>query len=78
MESKYQHKVIKRLEGEGWYVIKLISTNKPGIPDLIAIKPNEVKLIEIKGRKTPVSKLQEYRIKELNDHGITAYIEREI
>ena len=78
MESKYQRKVIMRLEKEGWYVIKLISTNKPGIPDLIAIKPNEVKLIEIKGKKTPVSELQEYRIKELNDHGITAYIEREI
>lgn len=76
-ESKYQSKVIKRLESEGFYVLKLIRTNKSGIPDLIALKPNEVRFIEVKGTKTPVSKLQEYRIKELTKFGFNATIDRD-
>lgn len=75
-ESKYQNKLIKSLEKEGYYVIKLIKTNKTGIPDLIALKPNEVKFIEVKGKKTPVSEIQKYRLKELKNHGFNAYIKR--
>lgn len=76
-ESQYQKKLIKELEAEGYYVLKLISTNKAGIPDLVALKPNDVKFIEVKGAKTPVSKLQEYRIKELKKLGFNATIDRE-
>ena len=76
-ESQYQNKLIKELEAEGYYVLKLISTNKAGIPDLLALKPDDVKFIEVKGAKTPVSKLQEYRIKELKKLGFNATIERE-
>ena len=76
-ESQYQKKLIKELEAEGYYVLKLISTNKAGIPDLVALKPDDVKFIEVKGAKTPVSKLQEYRIKELKKLGFNATIERE-
>ena len=36
-EQQIQSKRIKELEAEGYYVIKLIKTNKNGIPDLIAI-----------------------------------------
>jgi len=35
-EQRIQGKRIKQLESEGYYVIKLIKTNKNGIPDLIA------------------------------------------
>jgi Holliday junction resolvase len=76
-EAKYQSKLIKKYEAEGYYVLKLISTNKAGIPDLLALKPDDVKFIEVKGSKTPVSKLQEYRIKELKNLGFDATIERE-
>ena len=38
-EAKYQSKLIKKYEAEGYYVIKLISTNKAGIPDIVALKP---------------------------------------
>ena len=80
-ESTFQRKVIKRLESEGYYVLKLIKTNKNGICDILAIKSKgelcEVKFIEVKGAKTPVSELQEFRIKELNSYGIPATIERE-
>ena len=36
-EQKIQAKLIKQLESDGYYVVKLSVTNKPGIPDLIAI-----------------------------------------
>ena len=46
-------------------------TNKNGIPDLLAIpKDSDVLFVEVKGKKGKVSKLQEYRIKELKDHGV--------
>ena len=34
-EQQIQYKRIKELEAEGYYVIKLIKTNKNGIPALI-------------------------------------------
>ena len=76
-EAKYQSKLIKQYEAEGYYVLKLISTNKAGIPDIVALKPDDVKFIEVKGKLTKVSPLQEYRIKELKKLGFDAKIERE-
>ena len=76
-EAKYQSKLIKKYEAEGYYVLKLISTNKAGIPDLLALKPDDVKFIEVKGKLTKVSPLQNYRIRELKNLGFDATIERE-
>ena len=76
-EASYQKKLIKELEAEGYYVLKLIKTNKNGIPDLVALKPNDVKFIEVKGRLTKVSELQKYIIKELKKLGFNATINRE-
>ncbi len=68
-EKKLQTLRIKELESEGYYVIKLIKTNKNGIPDLIAIKSNEVLFVEVKRKNGILSELQKYRLKELNEHG---------
>lgn len=77
-ESTHQAKLIKNLEKEGFFVIKLMRTNVNGIPDLLALKSGETPLfIEAKGERTPVKKLQEYRIKELQSHGFKAIIHRE-
>jgi hypothetical protein len=74
-EQKIQTKLIKELEAKGYYVIKLIKTNKNGIPDLVAIPSNsDVEFYEVKGQKGKVSKLQEYRLKELIAHGIKVEI----
>jgi len=74
-EQQIQTKRIKQLEAEGYYVIKLINTNKNGIPDLIAIPPNaDVLFIEVKRPDGKLSKLQEFRIKELNEHGLKTEI----
>ena len=76
-EQQIQSKRIKQLEEEGYYVIKLVKTNKNGIPDLVAIPKNtEVLFSEVKTPKGKVSKLQEYRLKELKDHGCRTEIYR--
>jgi Holliday junction resolvase len=76
-EQQIQAKRIKELEAQGYYVIKLIKTNKNGIPDLIAIPPNTgVLFSEVKRPDGKLSKLQEFRIKELNKHGIRTEIFR--
>ena len=70
-EQQIQSKRIKQLEAEGYYVLKLIKTNKNGIPDLIAIpRDSGVLFSEIKTPKGRLSRLQEYRLKELSEHGI--------
>jgi Holliday junction resolvase len=76
-EQQIQSKKIKELEDEGYYVIKLIKTNKNGIPDVLALHKNlGVKFLEIKTPKGKVSKLQEYRIEELKEYGFTTEIFR--
>jgi len=70
-EQQIQSKRIKELEAQGYYVIKLIRTNKNGIPDLLAIPPNSnVLFSEVKQPGKEPSELQKYRMKELNNHGI--------
>ena len=76
-EQQIQSKRIKELEAQGYYVIKLVKTNKNGIPYLIAIPPNSnVLFSEIKRPQGKVSKLQEYRLKELDDYGFNTEIYR--
>ena len=75
-EKLYQAKIIKKLENRGWYVVKLIQTNKNGIPDLLAIKYGKAIFIEVKAKNGKKSKLQEYRHQELklnNIHVWTLY-----
>ena len=52
-----------------------IRDSKKGIPDLIAIPPNcNVLFSEVKTPKGKVSRLQEYRLKELEDYGFKTEI----
>lgn len=76
-EQQIQTKKIKELEKQGYYVIKLISTNKNGIPDLIAIPPgSDVLFVEVKAPNGKLSKLQEFRIKELESYQIKTEIHK--
>lgn len=74
-EQQIQSKRIKELEAEGYYVLKLIKTNKNGIPDLLAI-PRDCKVLfsEIKKPNGKVSALQKYRLKELQEYGYNTEI----
>ena len=77
-EQQKQAKKIKQLETDGYYVIKLTKTNKNGIPDLVALKSNHpVLFVEVKNKKGKLSKLQEYRIKELKNYGFTVEVYRD-
>ena len=74
-ESQIQSKKIKELEAQGYYVIKLIKTNKNGIPDIVAIPKNsDVLFFEVKGPTGKLSPLQEFRLKELTEHGVKAEV----
>jgi len=74
-ESQIQSKKIKELEAQGYYVIKLIKTNKNGIPDIIAIpKDSDVEFYEVKGPTGKLSPLQDWRLKELKEHGVKAEV----
>lgn len=76
-EQQIQSKRIKELESNGYYVIKLVKTNKNGIPDLIAIpRGSDVLFSEVKTPSGKLSKLQEYRIKELQEHGLKTEVYR--
>lgn len=74
-EQQIQKKIIDKYESDGWFVLKLIKTNKNGIPDLICLKSNEKPLfIEVKSEKGKVSPLQEYRLNELKEYGFNAIV----
>jgi len=69
LEKNIQTKIIKKLELQGYFVIKLISTNKNGIADIIALKDGKVIFIEVKQPNGVLSELQKLRIKQLQDLG---------
>ena len=76
-EHQIQSKRIKELEEQGYYVLKLIKTNKNGIPDVLAIYPDAAVIFsEIKTKTGKLSKLQEYRLKELSTFGFKTEVYR--
>lgn len=75
---KMTDKIRKHWESKGYYVINLINTNKNGIPDYVALKDEEPPVfIESKEKKDKLSKLQEYRIKELKKHNFKVFVNDE-
>ena len=55
-------------------MIKLIMCNKAGLPDIVLLKPDEVKFIEVKGPKGRLSEVQKYRIDELKEKGFDVQV----
>jgi Holliday junction resolvase len=76
-EQQIQSKRIKQLESEGYYVIKIIKANKNGLPDILALHPDKgVLFSEVKTPTGRLSKLQEFRLKELQEHGFRTEVFR--
>lgn len=77
-ESFIQARVINALEMNGDYVIRMRSTNKDGIPDLLVIPKDKEKrpyFIEVKANYGKVRPMQHFRAKELKKYDIeTKYI----
>lgn len=69
LESARQTQIKKKMEDDGWIVIKLIKTSMNGICDLMCLKEGEVKFIEVKQPKGVLSEIQKYRIDQLKEIG---------
>lgn len=70
MASKFQTKIIKQYESQGFLVINLISTSKNGIADLLCLKDGCKPLfIECKEKSDTLKPLQTYRLKEVRKYG---------
>ena len=65
LEKNIQTKIKKKLELEGWFVIKLITTSCNGIPDIMALKGGKTMFIEVKQPDGKLSELQNVRIGQL-------------
>ena len=57
------------MEAQGYYVVKLILTNKPGIPDLLSLKNGKAFFVEVKRPGEKPRPLQYHRINELKEMG---------
>lgn len=77
MASKQQSKLIKHWQEKGYFVINLVRITPVGLPDLIAIKPNEVIFIESKEVWDKLSPLQKVKIKMLKQLGFKIFVNYE-
>jgi Holliday junction resolvase len=74
-EQQIQTKIIKKLEKDGWYVVKIIKCNKNGFPDIIALREGEVKFYEVKRPKFGITTaLQNYVLSILTKMGFYAKV----
>ena len=74
LESKIQSRIIKRYEKDGYFVVKLIKTNKNGIPDLMCLKDGKMLFIEVKRPGLKPKTLQEFRHEELKNKGFEVLV----
>jgi Holliday junction resolvase len=74
MASKQQTKLIKHWRSLGYFVINLVKITPTGLPDLIALKPNEVIFIESKEKWDKLSPLQIAKIEILKKLNFKIYV----
>ena len=77
-ESELQTKIKDRLSKHNWLVVKLISTNWNGIPDLMCMRKGMTIFLEVKTETGVLAPLQEHRIKTLNAIGIHSRVVRSL
>ena len=74
MASKQQTKLVKHWRSLGYFVINLVKITPTGLPDLIALKPNEVIFIESKEIWDKLSALQIAKIEILKKLNFKVYV----
>ena len=74
MASKKQTKLIKHWKAKGYFVINLVKITPSGLPDLVALKPNEVIFIESKEKWDKLSPLQIAKIEILKKLKFKVYV----
>tara|TARA_R110000744_G_scaffold166967_1_gene284253 strand:- start:67 stop:336 length:270 start_codon:yes stop_codon:yes gene_type:complete len=75
-EQQLQSKIIKELEKQGAWVVKVISANKRGTPDLLVCLKGKFYAIEVKapGKLSTVSEIQKYQLNKIIEAGGVAII----
>ena len=73
-EQTIQHEIINFLRSRDYFVTKLIATTTNGIPDLLAVKNGQALFFEVKRENGKLSKLQKYRIDEINEYAVAVVV----
>lgn len=75
-EQTIQHNIIKFLESNGYYVVKVIQASKAGVPDLLACVNGRFVALEVKKPDTVknTSKLQVYNLNKIKESGGNGYV----
>lgn len=73
MASKFQTKVKKQYQDDGWIVINTIKLSVSGYPDLFCFKNGKALFIECKEGSDTIKELQKFRIDELIKQGFEAF-----
>ena len=72
MASKFQSKIKKKYESDGWIVINTIKLSVSGYPDLFCFKNGVALFVECKEGGDTLKPLQKFRIDELIKQGFEA------
>ena len=75
-EQQLQKQIINYLESKGYYVVKVITANKSGVPDILFCKDGRFHGLEVKaqGKKKNVTELQKHHIYMINASGGKALV----
>lgn len=73
-EQQIQTELIAKLKYQGYFVTKLIKTSTNGIGDILALRDGKATIYEVKREDGKLSELQQYRIDELKNYGITTKV----
>ena len=70
-EQQIQKKITDWLTKEGYYVVKVVTASKAGVPDILCCVAGKFVGIEVKKPETKnnVSKLQEYNLDSITNSG---------
>lgn len=68
-EQDIQRKIIKYLEEEGAYCVKVVQATKAGVPDILCCLRGKFYGFEVKTPQGRVSKLQMYNIMKIIEAG---------
>ena len=74
-EQKLQSKILKWLQRQGCYTVKVVSATKAGVPDIIGCLPNgEFFAIEVKWLTGKPSPLQLHNISQIHNAKGIAFV----
>lgn len=74
LESTIENKVTKYAEKLGWLSFKFTSPSSRGVPDRIYMRDGVTFFIEYKQQGKLLRTLQQFRKKQIEQHGVSVYM----